>query len=160
MAVMRAELHEWQPGAEAVGDPAAWAVIEARINRRPWARGIADDHGRIVLIFPYPEPLTNSLVSPPGAIRTAVQEQEWRIELVAAYSRLSPVRSVPGAQPIPELSDVLTQRPALLWADSQRGRLFDEVTLKFGRELVVRSIDPIEGVPTSVVFITPAGSPP
>jgi hypothetical protein len=168
MAAMRAHLVEWQPGTSPVGKPAAWALVEAHLKNRLLARGIADDQGRIALIFPYPEPASplfgsppDFLASPPAGTRIPLGEQEWSVELEAAYTRHSAEDSISGDR-IPELSEILSQPPATLWADSQAGQPLDPVKLKFGRELVVRSTDftrsPPEGAP--VLFITPAASPP
>ena len=168
MAVARAELREWRPGANHEGNPAAWAVLEARSSGRLLARGFADEQGRVALIFSYPEPVTHTLGSPPGgspppASAPQLRDQEWTIEVAARYARLSPAPA--GDRPsFADLSDILTQPPARLWADSERGRPLSEANLQFGRELVLRSrdftADPIEGAPKSVLFITPAGSPP
>ena len=164
MAVVRAELREWQPGSSHEGRPAAWAVLEARLSGRLLARGFADEQGRVALIFPYPEPVTHTLSSPPANSpppETAPQlrDQEWAIEFTALYAPL-----VADRGSFADLNDILTQRSASLWSDTERGRPLTEATLQFGRELVLRSrdfaADPIEGEPTSVLFITPAGSPP
>jgi hypothetical protein len=168
MAVVRAELREWRPGGNHEGNPAAWAVLEARLSGRLLARGFADEQGRVALIFPYPEPITHTLGSPPSgsppqAGAPQLRDQEWTIE-IAAFCE--PLRPAPiGNRPsLADLSDILTQKPATLWADTERGRTLGEVTLHFGRDLVLRSrdfaADPIGGTPKSVLFITSAGSPP
>jgi hypothetical protein len=168
LAIVRAELREWQPGTNHEGRPAAWAVLEARSSGRLLARGFADEQGRVGLIFPYPEPVTHTLgsppaSSPPAAAAPQLRDQEWTIEVVASYGRLHPA-PVGDRPSLADLSDILTQPSASLWADSERGRALTEANLQFGRELVLRSRDftasPIEGAPKSVLFITPAGSPP
>src|SRR5688500_17506331 len=60
MAVLRADL--WDSSRNG---PAAWAVLEAYINSQLVARGIADDQGRIALIFPQPAPRPFTSTSPP-----------------------------------------------------------------------------------------------
>ena len=167
MAVVRAELHEWRPGTSHEGNPAAWAVLEARLSGRLVARGFADELGRVAMIFPYPEPVTHTLGSPPsGSPQPAgapqLRDQEWTIEFAAFCE---PLRPAPiGNRPaLADLDDILTQRSATLWADTERSRLLGEATLHFGRELVLRSRDfgaGAIGAPKSVLFITPAGSPP
>ena len=168
-AVIRAELREWLPqGNHEGGQPAAYAVLEARSAGRLLARGFADEQGRVGLIFPYPEPVTHTLGSPPAsspppASAPQLRDQEWTIELSASYDRLrpAPILDRPG---LADLNDILTQRPASLWADGERTRPLTEANLQFGRELVLRSRDftagAVEGTPRSVLFITPAGSPP
>ena len=89
MAVVRAELRD------AVLDaPAAWAVVEARLEGQLLARGFADERGQLALIFPYPAPLKFPPVSPPDSPPTAqgppLMQQEWHITLSAAYAPQSP----------------------------------------------------------------------
>ncbi len=173
MAVLHADL--WDPwgGLKHTGGPAAWAVIEARIHGKLIARGVADEKGRIALIFAYPEPVTDtlgsppgfSLTSPPGPTGPSLREQEWSIELDAAYGRLRAVPPLRDMRSIPKLHDVLSQPPATLWADSERTRPLVEQTLKFGQELIVRSeaenfTSPPRVKPMSELFITPAESLP
>ena len=172
LAVLRAELHEWREGSDHIGGPAAWAVLEARIDGRVTARGFADEQGRIALIFPYPEPLIDGLgsppdvsrLSPPGPTGQSLRGQEWPIELAAYYGRLRPVPPTFNARPIPDLSDVFMQPPAELYADSERQTPLTVARLRFGQELTVRSRDftkeTIDGDPISALFIIPAGSPP
>src|ERR1700704_2185092 len=51
MGVVRADL--WDASQDS---PAAWAVIEVFVSNQLVIRGIADEAGRIALIFPYPAP--------------------------------------------------------------------------------------------------------
>src|SRR5574341_1115138 len=106
MAVIRAELRT------PAGQPAAWAVIEARFDSQLMARSFADEAGRIALIFPYPEPPTPlpdlSPVSPPLGERSPLTSQQWPIQLSARYS---PTATVPK---IPDLCQVLAQTSAQL----------------------------------------------
>jgi len=62
MAVIRADL--WDSSLDA---PAAWAVIEAYTAGKFLGRGIADDLGRIAVIFSFPTPLAFASASPPGS---------------------------------------------------------------------------------------------
>jgi hypothetical protein len=165
MAVIRAELRQWRADPNHEGDAARWAVVEARIGARRIARGVADEKGRVALIFAYPEPVTHALgsppaISPPGAEGPSLRDQQWTLELSASFDKLSPAPPFPGAPALPELSDVLGQSPATLWADSLRNEVLSEVVLSFGQELVVRSIDRETNRPRSVLFISAAGSPP
>jgi hypothetical protein len=118
MAVLRADLWDPRGGPDHTGGPAAWAVLTAHVPGRPVVRGIADAQGRVVLIFAYPEPITNVLASPPSASPlsppaggTSLREQSWSLTLEAAYTPWDPVPAVPN------LDDLLAQSPAQLWED-------------------------------------------
>lgn len=151
LATLRASL--WDALADA---PAAWALLEARFNGQPTVRGLADEAGRVALVFPYPEPAAFAEQSPPS---TPFTKQEWPVQLFASYM---PQRPVPT---LPSLPDALAQARANLWADSALTTPLTQATLRSGQELVVRSFDtspdaPSGGNPLPVLLITPAGSPP
>jgi hypothetical protein len=153
LATLRASL--WDAIAEA---PAAWALLEARIAGRPTVRGLADEGGRVALVFPYPEPASFAEQSPPPP-SAPFTKQEWSIQLFASYA---PQRPVP---PLPSLPAVMRQPRAKLWADSAQTSPLTHATLRAGRELVVRSFEtspeaPDGKRPLPVLLITPAGSPP
>jgi hypothetical protein len=167
IAVVRAELREWTTEGNHEGRPARWAVVEALMGGRRLARGVADENGRVALLFSYPEPITHPLGSPPGALNSppgaegpALKDQQWPIELAARFDRLDPSPPLEGAPVLPELVEVLGQSPATLWADTNRGEVLPEVVLAYGQELVVRSIDGDSDTPRSVLLISAAGSPP
>lgn len=165
MAVLRADLREWKTGGDHEGEPARWALVEARMAGRLVARGIADDRGSVALLFAYPAPVTHPLgsppvISPPGAEGPALRDQQWTIELSASFDKLSPEPPAPGSPALPELTEVLAQSPATLWADTERSEILTETVLGFGRELIVRSVDRLSNRSRSVLLISAAGSPP
>jgi hypothetical protein len=139
---------------------------------QPPAMGLADDKGRATVFFPYPEP-PGLDTSPPGLGARALAEQRWdHIAVEASYSRLTIPESnglptVPG----PDLADLLSQEPAILLDSDSPFTPLTEVTLEFGRELVVRSAAesqpisppagpaPLTGCRSSVLFIVPSTSP-
>jgi hypothetical protein len=164
MAVLRADL--WDPRADSKGGPAAWAVIDAHLPGQSVVRGIADGEGRIALIFPYPDPGSDAFGSPldspllsPLAGGSSLRLQEWTLALEATYKRLRPAPPLRHVPALPDLGDVLAQPPAILWTVFDHTELTVK-TLTFGQELVVKSDTFIEGSPKSVLYITPAGSPP
>ena len=152
MAVLRADL--WDLAANA---PASWALLTVSTAGQPLASGFADFYGRIALIFPYPAPLdfadADPLDSPPGDVELPLTEQQWSVQLQAAYTPLSPVPS------IPDLCTTLTQSEASLWVDSTLTQPLTGATLTFGQELIVRSQDAGGLTPPSVLLITSAVSP-
>jgi hypothetical protein len=150
MAVLRASL--WDSVADA---PAAWALLEARVNGQPTARGYADEQGRVALLFPYPEPPSFVQQNPPPPA-TSFTRQEWPVSIYASYEPQSP------APRPPDLRATLAQARATLWADAARTTPLTKVTLRSGQQLVVRSYEAStdaapDGRPLPVLFITPAG---
>jgi len=167
MAVIRADL--WDTSTDA---PAASAVIEAFTAGKFLGRGVADEAGRIAVIFPYPTPLSfapasplgSPLGSPPVATSPPLTEQEWPLELRAFYTPVRPVTSPPDLieATLPDLRFTLSQPAATLWADAELTEIL-ETNLRFGRELILKSRpspssppSPLTETRDSVLFITPA----
>ena len=169
MAVVRADL--WDSASDTA---ASWAVMEASLNDEVIARGIADAEGRMALIFPYPAPRPFSIASPPGsplasplvANSLPLTEQVWPIQLRAFYTAERPVASPPNPFPtkpeLPELRFTLSQPEATIWADAALTEPLLEASLQYGHELVLQSkaTSPPSQARQSVLFITPAVSPP
>lgn len=171
MAVVRADL--WDTSTNG---PAGWAVIEVLTAGKFLGRGIADDAGRIAVIFPYPTPLrfapasppASPPVSPPVATSPPLTEQVWPLELRALYTPARPVLSPPdffdAGTVLPDLRFTLSQPAATLWADAEQTEILEETNLRFGRELILKSTtspaSPLSTTRDSVLFITPAVSPP
>lgn len=171
MAVVRAELHD--PFRAGNGGNAAGAVLELYDGDILVARGFADEQGRIALIFPYPSPRTfppgsppgSPLSSPPVATGPALTDQVWILRVRALYSPpLSSPLNQPTEDPLPDLKSTLAQAEARAWADADRTETLSEVALLFGRELILKSrspsASPFDDSWESVLFITPAASPP
>jgi len=140
MAVVRAQLEELpvhSPAPDAGPRWAAWAYVEVWIDGRLAGASFADRHGRVGVMFPWPTPSGELLLSPPSPLSSggalALVNQRWRVELRAFYDQLPA-----GASP--EVCRVLAQQPAALI-----GRVPDEPLtvseLHYGRELVIRSHD-------------------
>jgi hypothetical protein len=171
MAVIRADL--WDTSLDA---PASWAMMEAYSAGKFIGRGVADEAGRIALIFPYPTPLPFTPGSPPGsplgsppvATSPPLTEQVWPLELRAFYTPLQPLLSPPdfieAGTALPDLRFTLTQPAATMWADAAQTEILEETNLRFGRELILKSrpssVSPLSPTRESVLFITPAVSPP
>ncbi len=167
MAIIRAEL--WDTS---IDGPAAWAMLEAFTGGKFLGRGVADETGRIALIFPYPTPLSFAPASPPGsppgsppvATSPPLTEQIWSLELRAFYTPERPVFSPPDfsetGQALPDLRFTLTQPAATMWADAEQTEILQETNLRFGRELILKSrpapASPLSQTRDSVLFITPA----
>ena len=126
-AVVRAQL---ALGPDA---PASWARLDIGLPDGTTATGVADGAGRVCVLFPCPEPAVNH----PGDLRS----QTWTLRLRAFFGSpaaagrvLSPVAPADG---VPELSDLVQQRPARLIAGDS-GEL-TQAELSYGRELVLRT---------------------
>jgi hypothetical protein len=131
--------------------PAAWAMLAASIGGKQVARGFAGADGQVALFFPLPVSGVQAF-DPSGTplrngMNTALAAQEWRVQLQAWYAPTLP------APAIPDLCATLKQAPATLWSDATGASPLPEVTLQFGRELVVRSDN---AAPRSVLLISPA----
>lgn len=127
MAVVRAEL--WDP---LFGRPASWAVVDVVIDGAVAGRGISDADGRLLVMFPYPEP-KDAPASPALAGPLTLYDQTWPIRLRASYS---PEAEVPE---IPELDRVIEQNDATLWFALSPAVALDQQTLKYGSQLVAAS---------------------
>lgn len=160
MAAVRMQLRETETGL-----PAAWALVDAYIDAVTpalHARGFADEQGRVLLMFPLPEPSSLPHSSPldsplHAASNYAFAMQQWPVRIEAAYISRNPVPEMP------DLREVLTQPLATLWSewiDPTHNTPLTEALLRYGRELVVRSHDPANDTDLSELLITPAGSPP
>jgi hypothetical protein len=170
MAVVRAELHDpFRAGDEG---NAAGAVLELYDDELLIARGFADEQGRIALMFPYPSPRSFPAGSPPGSFSSppvatgpALTDQLWILKARALYAPpLSSPLNQPTEDSLPDLNSTLAQPEAQLWADADRTETLSEVALQFGRELILKSrspsASPLDDSWESVLFITPAASPP
>jgi hypothetical protein len=161
MAVARGELEDIVQNK-----PASWAALEIHYNGRLLGRGIADEMGRVAVIFPYPapraSPFTSPIGSPPASSGKPLFSQEWTVELRAYYSpsQISPPQ--PVKTELRDLRAILGQQQANMWDDLAMTTPFAEATLQYGRELILRSREGALASPASPptqpskLFITPA----
>lgn len=161
MGVIRADLWDKQNDV-----PAAWAVLEGYVDDELVVRGMADEAGKIALLFPYPPPRTFAVNSPPGPPVTSppavsgppMALQEWPVRLRALYAP----DQAPTKTATQDLRFTLSQAEAIIWADADGTQPLTEVSLLYGRELILRSTSTTSppSSRSSVLFITPAVSPP
>jgi hypothetical protein len=111
--------------------PAAWAMLEAWYDGQRVGRGLADRQGRIVVLFPYPEPINPPISSPPTP-RTALTSQVWPIDLRVFYS------SLPVSQS-PDLYAALTQSPATLLSALSPPTPLTSVNVAYGVDTIVKT---------------------
>jgi hypothetical protein len=132
------------------GQPAAWALVEAKGPGRPVATGMADAGGRVFLPLPYPKPIVT--LGSPGSPSLPVTSQTWTIDVTVRYRRAA------AAPAVPDLAAALSQPAATVWRDVARTTPLTQATLRFGHELVLASLDATDE-PSPTLLITPAGSP-
>jgi len=141
LGVLRAEL--WDADA---GEPAAWALIEAKAGEQRTVTAMADADGRVMLPLPYPKPAL-TLGSPLGS-GGPINQQSWPVAFTVRYRRRVP------APLIPNLVDVLLQPPVTAWQETSRTTAWTSATLRFGRDLVLASRADGGGA-SSTLLITP-----
>jgi hypothetical protein len=158
MAAIRADL--WDRERDA---PAGHAVLRVELEGRSgqW-RGIADEQGRVLVLFPYPPIERLRLGSPPGAGQGSITEQTWRARVRVEYEpgKLSrPLAEQPGVSAAwasqPGLKGILeAQGAAILRPATSVTANEIPVDLKFGKECLLQT----DGL--SVLLISQGGSPP
>jgi hypothetical protein len=147
LATIRIELHSDQiDNLTHDYPPASWAMIEASFKNSLLARSLADDRGRAILIFPYPD-------LPAAVPGKSLADQMWAIKLRAYYQPIA------DAAPGPNLCTALRQPLTQLWSKlSSEDKVthvlsppieLAEQEIAFGQPLVVKGID------SSIVWITP-----
>jgi hypothetical protein len=144
IAVVRADLKT--PLADGSLGPASWAVLEVQVAALPPVRGVADREGRVAVLLAYPEPAPSPArpSSPPYPGGSSLRDQEWPVRLNVFFEPATPTPDIPN------LRRVLEQLPALASvADGSGQRPLGDQVLRYGQELIVRS-----------VVVMPAGSPP
>lgn len=164
LAVVRADL--WDPTRGTHGSEAASAVLELFDNDNFVARGIADQKGRMALLFSYPAPRTfapssppgSPLGSPPAATGPALTDQIWIFRARALYAVQSPPQ-ISTDDALPDLPLMLSQPEARIWADEEQTEELFEVAVQFGQPTILKSRSPSMSPPAkggSMLFITPA----
>lgn len=130
---------------------ASWAIMTAQAPGLPLVAALADDRGVVTISQPYPEPVDHGTTSPLSAPK--LTEQSWPVKISVFYN------SAKRSQPLPNLLDILNQGNAIAWRDTAHTAAADQFYLKFGRDLILRSLDSTSGRELPVLLVTPAGSP-
>lgn len=155
--VLRAEL--WDATE---GKPAAWAMLEAQtpgaaLRGEPKVRALADHRGCVALHFPLPDEQDfdgGSFDSPSGSGGAPLGARTWTVNVSARYGRIPQASDTLRRiePPIPDLCVALAQPPASLW--NQLNALpLASVSMRFGQETTLASVDP-GTAPPSVVLVT------
>lgn len=109
LAVVYAQLRE-------VGSstPAAWALLGVSIGGRGRGLGLADQNGRVAVLFPYPEPARRRLASPPEPRN----DFSWSLDLTIYSATGSPPLSAAEPPQLEALLAQLQQPRSVVWAQS------------------------------------------
>lgn len=143
MAVIRLEVHRDQFDAQLKAyPPAAWAMIEAYHGADFVARALADEQGRVTLVFPYPD-------LPAGDLGHPFVKHTWTINLRAYYHPTTPKATVP------KLCPVLSQGATKLWSNLLPVTQLTQVALPFGQPAAIPGPPPAKPSDTLLVWITP-----
>ena len=129
--MVRAELREL-----GTGKPAAWGVMEANYfsgGAPRVARGMADDKGRIVLLFAYPEGQRRAFNGSPRGTG-GIWELQWTLDLSFQYN------FSPKPEERADYEARLAQPSALAWRGGSPLTSLSEETLSFGRELDLKTL--------------------
>lgn len=128
--------------------PCAWALLQATIGDRQ-GLGLADELGRVAVLFPYPPPPRPPLTSPPAPR----DDFHWDVELTAfVQAPASP--AVAAASPrIADLGDVLRQLDfpqRLLGSLASPSAELEPQALEYRVPLTVRTT----AAPTSCLYVS------
>jgi hypothetical protein len=126
------------------GGPAAWALVTAAHGGSVRAIGQADEEGRVVLFFAYPERPRPSLATSPPAIT----DFRWSIEIAAYWNGLDPAVT-------PEFGAVMAQLDhprALFESTLSPPEPLPSQLLSFGRPLVLRTEATPDGPSSTLVM--------
>lgn len=133
VAVVRAELRDL-----ATDKPAAWALVEASYSSGGsllTARGLADDAGRVLLMFAYPEGLRRPFGASPSGNTRSLSDQEWSIKLAFFHESSVPVEKAA------DYGRRLSQPAAEAAAGPSLNFVLTETTLRFGQECNLKILD-------------------
>jgi hypothetical protein len=144
LAIVRAQLRVLRTGGDAALAQVEADYCSAGITRT--ARGLADEEGRVLLLFPYPEGQHRAFNSSPPGTGGGVTDQRWTLEFRFFHESTStPAENPqPGLNPWPEFADYtlrLSQSQVLAWQRESPITPFHEGTLQFGSELNLGLID-------------------
>lgn len=133
LAVVRAELHDL-----GTGELAAWAFVEAAYQSggaQRIARGLADDKGRLALMFPFPEGQARGFGASPPLSGQGLPPQQWALALHFFHQPL------PQSEKAADYSLRLNQPQAAAWQGASPLIALTTATLTLGRELDLGTLE-------------------
>lgn len=132
--------------------PAAFAVMEVKVEGEETRYGIADHRGCITIMFPYPTFKVPLSSSPPANII----QQEWEL-IIRVYYGPGELK-YPDNMNIPYLEEIAKQGQGGIWTDLSKLNSDEQSTevLTFGKELILKTGNALK----SVLLIDAAKSSP
>lgn len=133
LAIVRMELRELGTGREA-----AWAFVEVNYlsgGSRRTARGLADDKGRVLLMFAYPEGQRRAFNHSPPGNSHGLSQQEWTLNFAVSHE------AVEHPEAAADYGRRLTQPPVIATRGGSPAEFLSEETLRFSQELNLGLID-------------------
>jgi hypothetical protein len=143
--VVRAELHDLSSAG-----PAAWAVVAVQVGGQPAVWGVADQMGRALVLFDYPEPTQFSPASPPAPQPLPLTQQSWPVSVEVYYSP-GELSSPPSSQPaIPDLQALFQQAQAVAWGSVSPLIPLGNGSVTYGQDCLIATEN------GNVLFVSPA----
>lgn len=146
LAAVRAQLREF--GMER---PAAWCLLTVSIDAVVRGIGLADQEGRVAVLFPYPERPRPTLTSPPSASN----DFRWSIELTAYYVARPANTPAPVIADLADVIEQLNSPRTLFHSTASPLQALPVLSLEYRVPLTVRTEITATG-PSSFLFVNTA----
>ena len=144
LAVVRAELREIDTNR-----PAAWSLLKVSIDTTVLGIGLADQKGRVAILFPYPKRSSPVLPSTPPATNAF----RWDIELTAYYTPWQTAVPVPDALDLAYLVKQFDSPRKLIQSMEFPTQALSVQVLEYRKPLTVRTEISATEKPSSFLFV-------
>jgi hypothetical protein len=148
LAVVRAELREIDTNR-----PAAWSLLKVSMDTTVLGIGLADQKGRVAILFPYPKRSSPALPPTPPAISAF----RWDIELTAYYTPWQ--TAVPDAPDLAYLVKQFDSPRKLIQSMELPTKALSAQVLEYRKPLTVRTEISATKKPSSFLFVNTADMP-
>ena len=139
LAVVRAELREIDTNR-----PAAWSLLKVSIDTTVLGIGLADQNGRVAILFPYPKRSSSTLAP-------AISVFRWDIELTAYYTPWQ--TAVPDAPDLAYLVKQFDSPRKLIQSMEFPTQALSVQVLEYRKPLTVRTEISATKKPSSFLFV-------
>jgi hypothetical protein len=129
--------------------PAAYAVVDLSVGGETW-HGVADDQGRVLILFPYPDFTSPMNFTSPV---TTMPPQSWPVSIRVRYQ--PGVQETPDGAAVPDIQSLFSQAMADIWlTESGVTDTVLALDFKFGEKPVLRTDD------RAYLWLSASASPP